>query len=57
MQKSNVSQHFIELLYSLGNPVKVDQHIGWTGHVSTSHKILCKYMGREEITRKISQVF
>ncbi|KAK0179173.1 hypothetical protein PV327_007988 [Microctonus hyperodae] len=34
--KSGVSAHFIEFLNSLGWPVNVSTHAGWTGHVSTS---------------------
>jgi len=43
MSRSGVCSDFIELLYSLGWPVKVDQHIGWTGHVSTSYNLVCKW--------------
>lgn len=44
MSRSSVSVNFIELLYSLGWPVRVDQHVGWTGHLSTSYKISCKLL-------------
>ncbi|XP_059508671.1 ral GTPase-activating protein subunit beta isoform X2 [Stegostoma tigrinum] len=33
---SNVQSHFLEFLLSLGWPVEVGKHPGWTGHVSTS---------------------
>uniref|UniRef100_UPI00398E90BE ral GTPase-activating protein subunit beta isoform X4 n=1 Tax=Pristiophorus japonicus TaxID=55135 RepID=UPI00398E90BE len=33
---SNVQSHFLEFLLSLGWPVDVGRHPGWTGHVSTS---------------------
>ncbi|KAG1663347.1 Ral GTPase-activating protein subunit beta [Nymphon striatum] len=38
--ESNVNPHFLEFLLSLGWPVDVSQHAGWTGHVSTSWKII-----------------
>ncbi|XP_069508226.1 ral GTPase-activating protein subunit beta isoform X1 [Ambystoma mexicanum] len=36
---SNVQPHFLEFLLSLGWPVDVGKHPGWTGHVSTSWSI------------------
>ncbi|XP_051996717.1 ral GTPase-activating protein subunit beta-like isoform X2 [Xyrauchen texanus] len=36
---SNVQPHFLELLLSLGWPVEVGQHPGWTGSVFTSWTI------------------
>ncbi|KAG8565218.1 hypothetical protein GDO81_012762 [Engystomops pustulosus] len=38
---SNVQPHFLEFLLSLGWPVDVGTHPGWTGHVSTSWSINC----------------
>ena len=38
--RSNVQSQFIEFLHSLGWPVDVRRHAGWTGHVSTSWKIM-----------------
>ncbi|XP_075428041.1 ral GTPase-activating protein subunit beta isoform X4 [Ascaphus truei] len=38
---SNVQPHFLEFLVSLGWPVDVGRHPGWTGHVSTSWSINC----------------
>ncbi|XP_075220156.1 ral GTPase-activating protein subunit beta isoform X3 [Lycorma delicatula] len=35
---STVSPHFLEMLLSLGWPISVGQHPGWTGHISTSFK-------------------
>lgn len=36
----NIHPHFLEFLRSLGWPVDVRRHAGWTGHISTSWKIL-----------------
>lgn len=36
MHEENVSPNFLEFLSSLGWPVSVSVHAGWTGHVSTS---------------------
>ncbi|KAL0191808.1 hypothetical protein M9458_014506, partial [Cirrhinus mrigala] len=36
---ANVQPHFLELLLSLGWPVEVGQHPGWTGSVFTSWTI------------------
>ncbi|XP_048505289.1 ral GTPase-activating protein subunit beta isoform X3 [Athalia rosae] len=36
LHETNVSPHFLEFLSSLGWPVSVSTHAGWTGHVSTS---------------------
>ncbi|XP_039292662.1 ral GTPase-activating protein subunit beta isoform X3 [Nilaparvata lugens] len=36
---STVSPHFLEMLLSLGWPVTVGQHPGWTGQLETSWKI------------------
>ena len=38
--KSNVQPQFLEFLHSLGWPVDVKKHAGWTGHISTSWKIM-----------------
>ncbi|XP_025089592.1 ral GTPase-activating protein subunit beta-like isoform X4 [Pomacea canaliculata] len=37
---NNVQPQFLEFLHSLGWPVDVRKHAGWTGHVSTSWKII-----------------
>jgi len=34
-----VSSNFLEFLSSLGWPVSVSTHAGWTGHVSTSWRV------------------
>lgn len=36
---NNVQPQFVEFLHSLGWPVDVRKHAGWTGHVTTSWKI------------------
>ncbi|XP_012219325.1 ral GTPase-activating protein subunit beta isoform X2 [Linepithema humile] len=36
LHEENVSPNFLEFLSSLGWPVSVSVHAGWTGHVSTS---------------------
>lgn len=36
---NSLDQHFWNLLHSLGNPVNVDEHAGWTGFLSNSWKI------------------
>lgn len=36
LNESNVSSNFLEFLNSLGWPVSVSSHAGWTGHVQTS---------------------
>ncbi|GIY75210.1 ral GTPase-activating protein subunit beta [Caerostris darwini] len=36
----NIHPHFSEFLRSLGWPVDVKKHAGWTGHISTAWKIL-----------------
>lgn len=36
LHEKNVSPNFLEFLSSLGWPVSVSAHAGWTGHVSTS---------------------
>ncbi len=38
--KVHVEPTFLELLRSLGWPVDVKKHAGWTGHTSTSWKIM-----------------
>ncbi|XP_052058884.1 ral GTPase-activating protein subunit beta-like isoform X2 [Mytilus californianus] len=38
--RSNVQSQFIEFLHSLGWPVDVRKHAGWTGHISTSWKVM-----------------
>ncbi|XP_011305025.1 ral GTPase-activating protein subunit beta isoform X2 [Fopius arisanus] len=40
LSKATISDDFLEFLNSLGWPVRVRDHAGWTGHVSTSWKIL-----------------
>ncbi|XP_078001249.1 ral GTPase-activating protein subunit beta-like [Glandiceps talaboti] len=35
---NNVQPEFLELLKSLGWPVEISKHCGWTGHISTSWK-------------------
>ncbi|ESO90184.1 hypothetical protein LOTGIDRAFT_233979 [Lottia gigantea] len=37
---SRVQPQFLEFLHSLGWPVDVRRHAGWTGHISTSWKII-----------------
>jgi hypothetical protein len=37
--RSQVHPYFVELLSSLGWPVNVWRHAGWTGHVSTSWRV------------------
>lgn len=39
ISSQNVHPHFLEFLLSLGWPVEVAKHAGWTGHVSTSWKV------------------
>ncbi|XP_064603525.1 ral GTPase-activating protein subunit beta-like isoform X2 [Liolophura sinensis] len=39
-RKSHVQPQFLEFVHSLGWPVDVKKHAGWTGHVSTSWKTL-----------------
>ncbi|XP_030068303.1 ral GTPase-activating protein subunit beta isoform X3 [Microcaecilia unicolor] len=36
---SNIQPHFLEFLLSLGWPVSVRKHPGWSGHISTSWSI------------------
>lgn len=36
----NVHPHFLEFLLSLGWPVDVSKHSGWTGHTSTAWKVM-----------------
>ncbi|GFS13038.1 Ral GTPase-activating protein subunit beta [Elysia marginata] len=36
---ANVQPQFVEFLHSLGWPVDVRKHAGWTGHIATSWKI------------------
>ena len=36
--KGNVHPHFMEFLLSLGWPVNISHHAGWTGNASTSWK-------------------
>lgn len=38
LHESTVSSHFLDFLLTLGWPVDVATHPGWTGHVSTSWK-------------------
>ncbi|XP_015175300.1 PREDICTED: ral GTPase-activating protein subunit beta isoform X2 [Polistes dominula] len=39
LNEKNVSPHFLEFLNSLGWPVSVSSHAGWTGHIYTSWKV------------------
>ncbi|XP_070158722.1 ral GTPase-activating protein subunit beta isoform X2 [Polyergus mexicanus] len=39
LHEENVSSNFLEFLSSLGWPVSVSAHAGWTGHVSTSWRV------------------
>ncbi|XP_043270594.1 ral GTPase-activating protein subunit beta isoform X3 [Venturia canescens] len=39
LHENNVSSNFLEFLSSLGWPVSVSGHAGWTGHVSTSWRV------------------
>ncbi|KAK9303950.1 hypothetical protein QLX08_004534 [Tetragonisca angustula] len=39
LHESNVSSNFLEFLNSLGWPVSVSAHAGWTGHISTSWRV------------------
>lgn len=43
--QSGVSPHFLEFLSSLGWPVTVSNHAGWTGHVSTSWRVTAQSTG------------
>ncbi|XP_064215027.1 ral GTPase-activating protein subunit beta isoform X7 [Tribolium castaneum] len=38
-EQSGISAYFFEFIHTLGWPVEVNKHPGWTGHVSTSWKI------------------
>ncbi|XP_046372123.1 ral GTPase-activating protein subunit beta-like isoform X1 [Haliotis rufescens] len=38
--QSRVQPQFLEFLHSLGWPVDVRRHAGWTGHISTSWRIM-----------------
>ncbi|XP_033225547.1 ral GTPase-activating protein subunit beta isoform X3 [Belonocnema kinseyi] len=40
LHESNVSRNFMEFLSSLGWPVSVNSHAGWTGHLSTSWEVM-----------------
>lgn len=40
LSNTNVQPQFLEFLRSLGWPVFVRKHAGWTGHVSTSWKVI-----------------
>jgi hypothetical protein len=40
LSESTVSPHFLEFLQSLGWAVNVFQHPGWTGHISTSWRVI-----------------
>ncbi|CAG2064438.1 unnamed protein product [Timema podura] len=39
MNEQTVHPHFLEFLLSLGWPVSVFQHPGWTGHLSSSWRV------------------
>ncbi|CAG0878641.1 unnamed protein product [Darwinula stevensoni] len=52
-QESNrtVGRDFLEFLYSLGSPVNVHTHAGWTGHINTAWRVrekLGDFSGSEE---------
>ena len=51
MSRSSVCVNFIELLYSLGWPVRVEKHVGWTGHSSTSFKLSCENITVTDVER------
>ncbi len=61
---NNVDKTFLEFIRSLGWPVDVKKHAGWTGHVTTSWKIMSTdeagkiYLRRDGINRhsKVSVV-
>lgn len=36
---NSLSPYFYEFIHSLGWPVRIDKHPGWTGHISTSWKV------------------
>lgn len=59
MSRSNVSQHFLETLYSLGWPLEISKQNGWTGLASTSYKMPCKEfdrrMGKSSTLKKINE--
>jgi hypothetical protein len=38
--RTSVQPQFLEFLHSLGWPVDIGKHAGWTGHVATSWKIM-----------------
>ncbi|XP_053405362.1 ral GTPase-activating protein subunit beta-like isoform X3 [Mercenaria mercenaria] len=38
--RASVQPQFLEFLHSLGWPVDIGKHAGWTGHVATSWKIM-----------------
>ncbi|XP_012286236.1 ral GTPase-activating protein subunit beta isoform X2 [Orussus abietinus] len=42
MYASNVCPEFLEFLNSLGWPISVATHAGWTGHASTSWRTTCQ---------------
>uniref|UniRef100_A0A1B6CX62 Rap-GAP domain-containing protein n=1 Tax=Clastoptera arizonana TaxID=38151 RepID=A0A1B6CX62_9HEMI len=39
LSETTVSLHFLEMLHTLGWPVKVSDHPGWTGHITTSYRL------------------
>ncbi|KAK5643498.1 hypothetical protein RI129_007343 [Pyrocoelia pectoralis] len=39
----SVSSHFVEFIHTLGWPVLVKKHPGWTGHISTSWQVKSSY--------------
>uniref|UniRef100_A0A8D8B1T8 Ral GTPase-activating protein subunit beta n=2 Tax=Culex pipiens TaxID=7175 RepID=A0A8D8B1T8_CULPI len=49
---ASIDVHFWNVLYTLGWPVNVEEHAGWTGFVNTSWKI-----PKENKTRRKSQSF
>ncbi|KAL1398527.1 hypothetical protein pipiens_008896 [Culex pipiens pipiens] len=49
---ASIDVHFWNVLYTLGWPVNVEEHAGWTGFVNTSWKI-----PKESKTRRKSQSF
>jgi len=54
-QKSNVQPQFLELLHSLGWPVDIGKHAGWTGHVSTSWRIMEQEDANGELGKPLQQ--
>ncbi|GAB6026097.1 hypothetical protein CHUAL_012300 [Chamberlinius hualienensis] len=49
LSSRNIHPHFLEFLLSLGWPVNVAKHPGWTGHVSTSWKFQESFQDKNEV--------